>query len=151
MSIQLGSSWYLYRNTGTHASPTWGLINQVSDVNLALSMNSGEIRLRSLAYALELPGKLTGSVDINLVQNIDDTTWDNLMVDFLAGDQKQFAVCNGTIATSGVEGFKFFGLIKEMPLDQPLEELVEGTMSVAFGYTEEPAGTVIPPQWFTIA
>jgi len=149
MGKQLGTSWELNLNTGTNASPVYDLMDGVGDVNLSLDIGLGEIALRSLAYVLNLPGKIRGSLEVSLAQDVGETTWDLLRTYFLAGTQKQYAVSNGLIATSGTQGFKFYGIITEFPIDQPLEELVEGSMTLNFGYTEE-SSVVIPPQWFTI-
>lgn len=146
MSLSVGNDLKLFYNTGTDASPVWVEINMVGDVTVNINVGEAEVDLRVSDWVLNLPAKLTGSIDVTLASDIAGTVWDALRVLAMGRTQAQFASATGAIATIGTEYFKAFAFFSSFPWGQPTQELASGDASLSLGYTEE-AGSLIEPSW----
>jgi protein required for attachment to host cells len=53
---QTGHKMKLYRNSGTHATPTWGLVSQVEDVSIPdMARGLAELKRRASDFTKNLP------------------------------------------------------------------------------------------------
>lgn len=150
MGLKVGNDLKLYYNTGTDASPTWVEIDKVGDVTVNINIAEAEVDLRISNWVLNLPAKLSGSIDVALASDIGGTVWDALRALALGRTQAQFASANADIASVGTELFKAFCFFSSFPWGQPTQELSSGDASLALGYTEE-ATALVEPGWTTIS
>ena len=148
MTLSVGNDLKLYYNTGTDASPVWVEIDRVGDVTVNINIGEAEVDLRVSNWVLNLPAKLSGSIDVTLASDIGGTVWDALRVLAMARTQAQFASASADIATSGTEYFKAYSFFTAFPWGQPTQELASGDSSLSLGYTEE-AGSLVEPSWDT--
>lgn len=138
-----------YYNTGTNASPTWVLIGDAQDVRITdLSWGEAELLSRSSDWAFYKPTIVRAAIEIDYVFGGNTTVWQALRDVWVNKTQRQFAIMDGTISTTGQQGLKVYCNIFSMPVEQPLEEWV----TVTFGlkpcrFVESSA--VVAPSWFT--
>ncbi len=146
MTLMVGNDFKLYQNTGDDATPVWVEVDIVGDVTLNLGMNEAEVDLRLSDWILNLPAKLTGSMDMALANNIGNTVYDGLRGLYLGRQSAQMASANADIATSGTEYFKAFMHFSDFPWNQATQEMSNHDASMGFTYVEE-SGTPILPSW----
>jgi len=147
----VGQSCEFSRNTGSIASPVWDIFTAINDVSIPdLEMGVAELKMRGSGFTYNL-GTLVQSfsVDVTHIANLDATTYAALKVDFLARTVRQYAILDGPIATVGTSGLKVPLLLKSFPWDQAQEKVSDHALKFAVGYMEDPAGTLIPPAFFT--
>jgi hypothetical protein len=147
MTIKVGNDMKAYHNTGTNAAPTWVEMKQIGDVTLDLNVGEAEIDLRESTWLLNLPAKLSASINIALANNPGMTTvFDVLRTNFLARNIKQYATCNGVLATTGTEYLKLFCFISAFPWAQPTQEMSSHDMVLTPAYWEE-STVLMEPTW----
>lgn len=149
---QTGSSMYLYRNSGTIASPTWVLIDQIEDVGLTgLERNTADLKRRATSFIKAIAALIgVATLEFPLIHGLDATNFAALKTAFFAATAIHFAIADGPIATAGTEGFYFPGLITQFNWEQPLEEISKHTMSVKHTYMLN-STTEYDMNWFTIS
>jgi hypothetical protein len=149
---KVGEKMKLYRNAGTHDSPTWEEISEIGDVTLdGLSVTMAELKRRANAYTKGLPA-LFGmfTVGFQLVHGLGADMFTDLREQFFDREPAEFAICNGDIEDDGTEGVSFAGYLSEFPWNQPLEDVSNHDVVVTHGYMEEEDGTEIDPTWLVI-
>jgi hypothetical protein len=152
MAPTVGHKMKLYRNTGTVATPTWSEVAEVGDVSIPdLTMGLAELKRRANAFTKNLPTLIQSiSVEFRLHYGMDATNFDAIRQNFFAGTVEEWAVMSGDITTSGTEGLRLPALVEQFPWDQSLEDISGHDVRLAVAYFEEPAGTEIDPNWFTV-
>ena len=148
MSLKVGNDMKLYYNTGTDASPTWLEIEMVGDVSADLSCNDAEIDLRVTNWLLNLPAKLSGSLNAKLANDIGGTDFDTLRGYFFNRTIKQYATANADIAVSGTEYFKSFCFFSSFPWAQNTQEVSSHDAKLSLAYETE-SGSLVEPAWAT--
>lgn len=148
MTPNVGANMKLYYNSGTNASPTWVDIDEVGDVRTnGIEWSSGVLARRSNTYKKEIPARIEPiTITFTLIHGLDATVFDVLRAASMAGTVYQFAIMNGSIETSGNEGFTVPGWLKRFPWDQPLEDISGHECEMVGGYLEE-SSTEIDPAW----
>jgi len=148
MSLKVGNDMKFYYNSATDASPTWVEVNMIGDVTLDLNVGDAEIDLRVSNWLLNLPSKLSGSINVKLANDIGGTVYDALRGYFFARTAKQYAVANADVATSGTEYFKAFCYWGALPWAQNTQEVSSHDGKLSLAYAEE-SGSLIEPSWST--
>jgi hypothetical protein len=148
MSAKTGHKMFLYRNTGTHASPTWSVIEELSDVNMPdLSRGMAELKRRAKDWTKNLPTLIQSfSIEFKLWHGLGATQFDALRTAFFAATPYEYALFDGAIATTGSQGLIFQAFISEFPWSQNLEEVSGHDMKLAVGYMEE-SSAELDPAW----
>ena len=152
-SANTGRDAYLYRNTGTVATPVWTHVKEARDLSMPMTAEKIKQSDRSTVFALydngEIDLSITGSLSFRS-QNANCTAIRDLM---LSRCSEQMALMSGPIATVGSEGikagFKVFGNTHNFPLSDGMTVDIE----LAPCYYEDPtvAGTQIAPAWYEIS
>lgn len=152
MSAKTGHKMNLYRNTGTVAIPVWSEVDEVGDVSIPdMSRSMAELKRRASDFTKNLAGLIQSiAIEFRLHHGLDATNFDAIRAAFFAGTIEEWAIMNGDIATSGNEGMRIPVLVEQFPWDQPLEDVSGHDMRLAVAYMEEPAGTEIDPEWYTV-
>jgi hypothetical protein len=148
---QTGHKMKLYRNSGTHASPTWGLVSQVEDVSIPdLSRGLAELKRRASDFTKNLPSLLqTSTVEFRLHHGLDWTMFTNIRTDFFTGATKEWAVMDQAIANDAAEGFVSPYLVADFPWEQPLENVSGHDIRLATGYLIE-SSTEVEAEWLVV-
>lgn len=146
MGLQVGNDLKLYYNLGTDEVPIWTELDKIGDVTVNININEAEVDLRVSDWVLNLPAKLTGSLDVMLAYDGADSSYDDMRAMALGRTQKQFASADGDINEDETEYFKSFCFFSSFPWGQPTQEMSSGDASLSFGYTEE-ASTLVEPTW----
>ena len=148
-NLKVGNDMKLYYNTGTDAIPAWTEIKLVGDVSVDLNVNDAEVDLRVSNWILNLPAKLTGSINVALANDPGGTVFDTLRGYFFNRTIKQFASANGDIATTGTEYFKAFCYFSAFPWAQNTQEMSSHDAKLSLAYEEE-SGALVEPAWATV-
>lgn len=152
---KVGHDMYLYRGTGTYASPTWGLISQIGDVNIPeLNMGLAELKRRANNFVKNLPTLVQSiSVEFNLIHGLDATIFESMIEEFFDGTPRDWLILDGTSATSGAQGLRLPALIQNFPWNQPLEEVSDHQIRLACAYFPVSAGdpeVERDPEWYEV-
>ncbi len=154
MSFQpsTGHKMKFYRNTATHASPTWVEIDEIGDLSIAdLTMGLAELKRRANGFTKNLPSIMQSiAVEFRLHFGLDSATFTVLRSAFFAGTVIEYAIMNDAIADEDSEGLTLPGIIEQFPWDQPLEEVSGHDVRLATGYLVE-TSTEIDPAWLVVA
>jgi len=152
MAAKTGHQMKLYRNTGSVASPTWTLIDQIGDVNIPdFSRAVAELKRRGNNYTKNLPGIInTIALEFRLFHGVGATIFEALRDNFLAGTIEEFAVLDGLVATVGTQGLRCPFLIEAFPWDQNLDEVSGHDLRLVIGYMES-AGSEVDPSWMEVS
>ena len=146
MPLKVGNDLKLYYNSGTHASPVWVEVNMVGDVTVNISCNEAEVDLRVSNWLLNLPAKLSGSIDLTLANHPGGTAFDYLRTMALARTTKQFASATGAMNTNDVEYFKAFAFFSAFPWGQATQDMSSHDASLSLAYHEE-SNVLVEPSW----
>jgi hypothetical protein len=142
---------HAYRNTATHASPTWSLVSEIGDLSVAdLEMGMAELKRRASGYTKNLATLLqTVSIEFDLFHGMDVTNFDAIRTAFFAGTPMEWAIMDGPIASDGSEGLVAPMLVNQFPWDQSLEEVSRHNIRMALAYMVEAAAEV-EPSWMVV-
>lgn len=121
MPEQIGLDMKLYRNSGTYASPTWVLVDNVADLKGPDSMGEAVIGIRGKAYEQYEPGLRKVSFDWDMIKDETDTNFSALRTAYGAKTLTEFAFANGAIATTGTKYFRIECKLFEFSRDESLE------------------------------
>ena len=141
----------LYYNTATDATPTWVEITKAIDVSFPIQMGEAPANARDSEFKADEPTLI--GIELTFGYQYEpgaDTVFDALMTMALARTAKQFAACDGPIATAGQRYLKFFGKVFGIGNDQPLDgvETKEFTVKPVRHYEsavlKKPAWVVVP-------
>jgi hypothetical protein len=147
----LGKDCKLYRNTGTDASPTWVLIDNVRDLKLVVDADDIDTTTRaSGGFKEHEVGLFDASVEFDMIWDLLEPSLIALYAAFQARSYIQFAVLDGAVTAGLHQGLRAVCKIFGMPRDEPLSGAVKTTIKLkpcrnAFGA----AGVNAPPVWFT--
>lgn len=105
--VRIGLKGYLYRNTGTYASPVWNKIDHA--VDKSLSLEAGEVDASDADSIWEFveAGQFTMELEWDLIWHADGDDWEALITAFLDRENHiELAYMDGDITTSGEKGFR---------------------------------------------
>ncbi len=146
MGVKLGMDAKLYRNTGSYASPVWNEVQNVRDVTLNLEAGEADVTTRGNAgWRANIATLRDAGLEFEMVWDSADDNFTAVRTAFLSNGSVEFAVLDGDIETTGVQGLRATMAITNFSRSEPLEEAI--TVSV----TAKPTYADHPPEWMTIA
>lgn len=146
----MGKDAKLYRNTGTHASPSWNLIENCRDLSLGDSMTEVDVSARDgggfnltdvALQALELSFQMIG--------DYSDADFVAFQTAYYARTPLLLATCSGLIATSGTQGVKMPVKITKFEKSEELDGVTMFDITIKPTRVTE-SGAIILPTWFTV-
>lgn len=120
--VTVGLNCILYRNAGTHGSPTWTAMTSVKDVNLNLDITKAEAVARLSSFKSYAGGLISGPLEFSMLADTALSEYDVLKAGVLAKTVFDFAMANGPIATAGTEYWRADYLLFGWKRNEPLEE-----------------------------
>jgi hypothetical protein len=148
MAVKLGLDAKLYRNTGTHAAPTWNEIVNVRDVTLSLEAGEADVTTRgNNGWRATVATLKDASVEFDMVWDTEDTDFAAIRDAFLNRTAIQFAVMDGDIATAGSQGLKAYCAITAFSRNEALEEAITVSVTIKPTYRTVPAEA---PSWLVV-
>ena len=146
MSVKLGLSAKLYRNTGTYASPTWNEIKNVKDVTLSLEAGEADVTTRGNAgWKASVATLKDASVEFEMVWDSSDDDFSVIRDAFLNHSAIDFAVMDGDINVSGSQGLRATCMVTNFSRNEPLEEAITVSVTVKPTYSDN------PPTWLIVS
>ncbi len=143
-SFVLGYNAKLYRNTGTHGSPTWVEMTNVKDLTLNMDLDEADVTTRGNAgWKANVATLLDGSIEFEMVYDPTDASFTAVQTAFFTRAAIEFAAMDGPIATTGSQGLKATCMVKQFSVEEKLAEAL--TVKV----TIKPTYSVNPPAWYT--
>lgn len=150
MSLDLaGYLCKLYRNTATHATPTWSLITAVRDLDVARTRGELDSSTRDSKYKKYVAGMLDEGITFELTYRNGNADHGALNTAFEAGTAIEFAAMDGAIATSGQEGLRAYMIVTDFSHSQPLEDGVKVSVALKPSYFEESAA-LVDADWYAV-
>ena len=146
MAVKLGLDAKLYRNTGSHGSPTWNEVENVRDVTLNLEAGEADVTTRGNAgWRATVATLKDASVEFDMVWDTADDDFAAFRDAFLNHTAVEVAVMDGDVAAAGSQGLRATCAVTNFSRNEPLEEAV--TVSV----TIKPTFAADPPSWLVVA
>jgi hypothetical protein len=141
----------LYYNTGTFGTPSWTELTRVIDLTLPVTAEYGDTSSRVSIFKMQaksqvVVGPLTFGYRYR--QGVTDAVFDALRPMVLNNTKVEFAVCDGTIATSGNEYLRATYQIS-FTINQPMGDGVSVDFEAVVA-SEEDSGTIREPAWVTV-
>lgn len=145
MAHVLGMDAKLYYNTGSYASPTWTLIDNVRDLTLNLERGDTDITTRGGGGWRQSVATLAdGSVDFGMVWDNTDTVFTAIKNAFINNTVVEFLVLDGLVATSGSQGLRASMAITSFSRNEGLEDALTVDVSAKTAYADN------APSWHTV-
>lgn len=146
MAHVLGMDAKLYYNTGSYASPTWTLIDNVRDLTLNLERGDTDITTRSGGGWRQSVATLAdGSIDFGMVWDNTDTVFTAIKNAFINNTVLEFLVLDGLVATSGSQGLRASMAITSFSRNEGLEDALTVDVSAKTAYADN------APSWHTVS
>lgn len=146
----VGRECVLAYNSGTFGSPTWTVLTRAIDVAYAITSERGDVSSRVSIWKME--AKALNSLELTFGyryrQGVTDAVFDALRPMALSNTKVEFAIADGTIATTGTEYLRATYQL-EMNMNQGLTDGVAAEFT-AFLTSEEDSGTIREPSWVTV-
>jgi hypothetical protein len=146
----VGRECKLYYNSATFGSPTWVEITRAIDVAYAISSERGNVSSRISLWKME--AKSLNGLELTFGYRyrylVTDAVFDALRPMALSNTKTEFAVADGTIATTGCEYLRATYQL-DLNINQPLTDGVSAEFT-AFLTSEEDSGTAREPSYVTV-
>ena len=123
----VGGEAKLYYNAGTYGSPTWTLMENVADVDIADGRSAVEAPIRA---QWPIVGHLPGKQNIELTFNglktklTTDAVTTAMITKYEAGTVTEFAIADAAIATTGTKYRRITAVLTKADETQPLDSPV---------------------------
>lgn len=146
----LGLECYLYRNTGTHASPTWSAIPKAINVKAGSSKTEATIPSRESRYQKYRGALIDFEINFTYRKKAGtDSVFSALKTAYFAGTPIEFFVADGSSADSGTQGIRAYCELMKLDDTQDLETAEEVAFVAKPTYYEE-SSAVVEPDWYTV-
>tara|TARA_R100000458_G_C8260495_1_gene236040 strand:+ start:472 stop:912 length:441 start_codon:yes stop_codon:yes gene_type:complete len=144
MAYVLGMNAKLYYNTGSYASPTWTLIDNVRDLTLNLERGDTDITTRGGGGWRQSVATLAdGSIDFGMVWDTADTVFTAIKNAFINNTTVEFLALDGLQATTGSQGLRATMAITSFSRNEGLEDALTVDVSAKTAYADN------APEWYT--
>jgi hypothetical protein len=121
-TVRIGLDGFLYRNTGSYASPTWSEMKHVKDLSIAAEVNEVEASDRDSVFALIEKGLIQFTVEFGYRYADGDAEWEALITELLSrGVGAEFAIMDGDITDTGEKGWRMTAHVMAANQSQELE------------------------------
>lgn len=152
MTIKRGLDCYVYRNTGSYASPTWNAVACIRDLTLNMEAGEADVSTRNGSGWRATLGTLKdASIDFQMIPDraitADKDDLDAFRSAFIAGTVVECLILDGAEpAPSGTiasEGLRASFAVTAFSRNENLEE------GVAYDVTIKTGPSANAPAWFT--
>jgi hypothetical protein len=133
--LHVGVNEILYRNTGTHGSPTWSAVTIARDVSLNIEKSKAEVKSRTSTWATTMPAIKSATLEFELLGDTSVAGYDAIRDYFINDTLVDFAIADQAIATSGCEYFRADFYVYGFSVDQKLEEAQVAKVTAELGYS----------------
>jgi hypothetical protein len=146
MGMVPGLSMTLYRNTGSHASPTWVLTANVGDAKLNFEKETQDASIRGgLGFGFDV-GKLGKfSYEFPAIYDQGDAGFAAMWADCMANTDREYAFADGLIvpASGGTTNYvRALCGVNKAPIDEPLTGASKVTFTIQPTYSVNPVTLV---------
>ena len=147
MAITLGLACKFYRNTGSPSSPTWTVIDNVTDVTMSLSTDIADVTTRGAAgWKAQVPTLKDGTISFEMIADKSDANYTALFNAFLNNTSLDCAAADGPIATTGTTYFRALFSISKFEITEALTDARRASVELVPTYsaTQAPGFTTAP-------
>lgn len=148
-----GRTRKLYYNSATRASPSWVLIERISDVKFDKGKSTVfNVATREFEEEIQQVGSQS-QPELSLTYHPIRGATDSVL-DILLGTQgpdataKEFLDADGAYTLTGVTGTRFFGKLTERPQDEALAKFADLSLKIA-GVEHWESGAICDPIAFS--
>jgi hypothetical protein len=145
MTVKLGFTGVVSRNTASWATPTWSAIGIVQEANTSMDRDEAEGKQRGKDATEYGVGCSNNSVELTVVNDPADANYEALRDAYTGRTTVELAIMSEAIATTGSEGLRAVLHVTAMGRVEP----IDGIMTVTF--TLKPAlGAANDPTWYEV-
>lgn len=146
----LGLDGKAYYNTGTNASPTWVLVENIKDLTQNLERGEFDVTTRGGGgFVQRVPVLADGSIDFQMVYDPDDADVTQVQTDFFAKTVRQWAFMDGPIATVGSQGLRAGMGVFNFSRSENLTEAMMVDVSLKVSRFVE-SSSEVTPDWYEV-
>jgi len=147
MSLRIGLTSKLYRNTGTYASPTWDEVSNLKDLSLEMSAQEADASTRGTGgWAAAVTTLKEAEITFDMNWDPDDTDLQAFRDAYLNRSAIELAVLDGVIGNTPADahGLRASFAVTKFSRAEPLTG--QNTVSVAL----KPTFAANAPAWVTL-
>lgn len=126
----IGLDCYLYRNTGSYASPSWNLIDAAAEMEVTATAEAVDVSSRASNFKLFEQGQIELRIKAKIPIRDADADIIALYTAFFARTAIEFTALSGPQGTAGSRGPRFKGKIVNLSRTEPLNGAVTYDMEV---------------------
>lgn len=152
-----GEECKLYYNeteagSGAHAGPSWTEITGASNVSFSLSKSEADQGSRRSKFKKDKGTQKAIEITFSYRKKQGtDAVFDALIAAAFADTVYEYAVMDGDIDTSGMQGLRAFCEIFTADGTQDLESAEEVEFTLKPTYEEDGTGSEIDPEWYEVS
>ncbi len=126
----------LYYNSGSYASPTWVLIDNVGDIDVTLESNEVPLNLRSGGgYEMFVAGLIKYGLGFKMMYDPADTAQTALRTAYFARTGVEFLVLDGPSGTAGSAGMRAMMGVFKMPRTEEINGVMMADIALKPTYS----------------
>jgi hypothetical protein len=124
MAEKSGFSGIFARNTGTYGTPTWTTVTIVRDLTITLEAAEADVSSRGSRFKRYIATLIEFGVELEFIYDPANASYVAMLAAAIANPPTtiEFAVADGTIATSGTQYVRFHAQVFGMGRSEPLED-----------------------------
>lgn len=149
---QAGRKSKLYRNSGTHASPTWLEIARVQDVSYPFSKGEVEVISRESDFKKFLAGLKEIGITFTYLykKGTSDANFAALKDSAINDTPIEFFGADGNAGTAGTQGWRAGMQVFEFERAEELENAITYSVTLKLTEYESPSGTLVEPDFYVV-
>lgn len=131
MAEKIGYQCVLARNTGSWGSPTWNVMEKVTDVTMSGAPTKADLSSRANAFKAYLPGQFDLSIEATMIWNNSDADCQAVRDAYRNKTLLDIWAVDDATATTGAQGWRFEANVFDFSREEPLDDGVKITFSLA--------------------
>jgi hypothetical protein len=145
VSYTIGLNGIFYLNSGSYGSPTWGIVNNIVDLDTEMQMAEEDATNRAQSgFKTIMPTLDEWSVEGGMLYNPSDTNWQTFLTARTARSSIDFTLRDQIITNTGSQGPRMpVGYITKFGRKEP----INGVMTTPL--TIKPGPGANQPAWMT--
>lgn len=128
---KIGYQCVLARNTGSWASPTWNVMEKVTDVTMGGAPVKADLSSRANAFKAYLPGQFDLNIEASMIWNAADADCIAIRDAYRNKTTIDIWAVDDATATATAQGWRFEANVFDFTREEPMDEGVKITFSLA--------------------
>lgn len=147
----IGKDCKAYYNSGSHGTPTWVEVTFAKNVSANLGKGEGDVSARFTKWKLTKGALKELEISFTyLHKRGTDTVFDKIMDSYVNDTAVEWLILDGAVTLTKAQGPRAYCECFSLNLTQELENADEYEVTLKPTYKEDPAGTIVTPDWYEV-